>query len=391
MQALLPESRVPLSVHQGRVFPHFLGAQDHPWLRRVVEEIERFVGHRQRELARRLLEPFPFAAPSTKLGAATHVLVRLWSQRQEAIVPPRHARAAVFGAAAHSQADPAQVIAEVASCLRVSEAGLRASLFADLPGEKLVGPCPDGLSPVELAPRINLAIAQSLLFRSSGVQIDIVGNARVIVRQAKLRGLICTVAPRGSEGDASLEISGPYALFRRTQLYGRSLGQLLPLLAWCDRFRLRANCFVRDQELTLELGSGDPVFPAREPRRFDSQLEERFARDFRRAAPDWDIVREPEPVMAGRAMIFPDFAIQHRVDGRRWLIEIVGFWTPEYVARKLAQYRAARLARFILFVDETRSCAGEALPTGAIVIPFRRKIDAGAVLQVISRGQEPGP
>ena len=29
----------------------------------------------------------------------------------------------------------------------------------------------------------------------------------------------------------------PFALFRNTRLYGRGLGELIPLLSWCPRFR----------------------------------------------------------------------------------------------------------------------------------------------------------
>lgn len=34
-------------------------------------------------------------------------------------------------------------------------------------------------------------------------------------------------------------------------------------------------------------------------------------------------MREPEPVLAGDVLIFPDFALQHRHDGRRWLLEML--------------------------------------------------------------------
>jgi predicted nuclease of restriction endonuclease-like RecB superfamily len=157
----------------------------------------------------------------------------------------------------------------------------------------------------------------------------------------------------------------------------------VPVLAWCNRFRLRAHCILREQALTLRLASGDPIFPAAEPRRYDSALEERFARDFCRIAPDWDVLREPEPVKAGNTLIFPDFALQNRRDGRRWLLEIVGFWTPEYVARKLALLRAAGLPDLILCIDEERSCEDADLPASARVVRFRRRIDAGAVLRVV--------
>ena len=39
----------------------------------------------------------------------------------------------------------------------------------------------------------------------------------------------------------------------------------------------------------------------------------------------WDVIREPEPVKAGTTLLFPDFALQHRIQPeRRWLLEIVG-------------------------------------------------------------------
>src|SRR5262249_43859078 len=138
------------------------------------------------------------------------------------------------------------------------------------------------------------------------------------------------------------------------------------------------------RRLTLHLGTGDPIWPASVPRQYDSRLEERFAREFRRLAPAWDVIREPEPIAAGGTLIFPDFALQHRSDqARRGLLKIVGFWTPDYVARKLALYRSARLSNLILCIDEDRNCAEAELPPRALVVTFRRQVDAAAVLRVV--------
>jgi predicted nuclease of restriction endonuclease-like RecB superfamily len=258
------------------------------------------------------------------------------------------------------------------------------SLFGDLPGERLAGAPAHPLSAVELALRCNLALVQSLLLRAAKVRIEVEGNTRALVRQAKWRGLICTGIERSPSAAAALELSGPFALFRHTRLYGRALGELVPLLAWCPRFRLRAECVVHGRRLTLQLGTGDPIFPAGAPRRYDSRLEERFAREFRRLALAWDVIREPEPIPAGGTLIFPDFALQDRSDpGRRWLLEIVGFWTADYVTRKLALYRSARLSNLILCIDEDRNCAEADVPAGARVVRFRRRVDAAAVLRVV--------
>jgi predicted nuclease of restriction endonuclease-like RecB superfamily len=299
-------------------------------------------------------------------------------------VAPRRARALVFGEAARTPAPVDAVLSKVAAALGVSVTELRESLFSDLPGDRLVAAPAKPLSPGEVALRANLAMAQALLFHATSVRIEADGNTRALVRHSKLRGLICTVAERSVTGDAVLELSGPFALFRHTRLYGRALGELVPLLAWCRRFRLCAECALQGRRLTLQLQTEDPIFPADEPRQYDSRLEERFARDFRRLAPDWDVLREPEPVTAGETLIFPDFALRHRHDAaRRWLLEIVGFWTPDYVAKKLALYRSADLSNLILCIDEDRNCAAADLPVGAPVVRFRGRVDAAAVLRLV--------
>ena len=123
----------------------------------------------------------------------------------------------------------------------------------------------------------------------------------------------------------------------------------------------------------------------RELARHDSRLEARFERDFRRAAPDWDVVREPRPVDAGGTLVFPDFELFHRRDHeRRWLLEIAGFWTPDYLATKLRHLRGAGLDRSVLCIDERRGCADSEIPRDARVLRYKNRIDPGSVLSIIS-------
>jgi uncharacterized protein len=381
---LLSADLLSYSVAGTLVVPHYLGEHDHPWLRVLLEEHERFIGRPQRELEARLREPLPCESPPRKLRLAIQVLGRLRPHNRKSVVLPRRTRAHVFGEAARTSAPPQAIWTAVATSLGVSVEDLQGSLFADLPGERIVAVPAQPRSAMELALRCNLALVQEMLFRATVVRVEVEGNARVLVRHAKWRGLICGVAERPGSAGTTVEISGPFALFRNTRLYGRALGELVPLLAWCPRFRLQAECVFHGRRLTLQLGVGDPIFPSSAPRRYDSLLEERFAREFRRFAPAWDVIREPEPIAADGTLIFPDFALRHRSDPtRRWLLEIVGFWTPDYVARKLALYRSARLSNLILCIDEQRNCAEADLPSGARVVRYRRRVDAAAVLRVI--------
>jgi predicted nuclease of restriction endonuclease-like RecB superfamily len=202
---------------------------------------------------------------------------------------------------------------------------------------------------------------------------------------AKLRGLICTVSAPPGESAARLDISGPYALFRRTLLYGRALAAIVPPLVASGRFSLRATCVVRGQAVDFALATGDPVTAPDAGRPFDSRLEERFARDFQKVARDWDVIREPEPVRAGAGLVFPDFLLRHRADPtRKFLLEIVGFWTREYLETKLASLRKARIENLIVCVDTARGCSEGDLPIGARVVRYKRKIDPAAILALVN-------
>ena len=66
---------------------------------------------------------------------------------------------------------------------------------------------------------------------------------------------------------------------------------------------------------------------------------------------------------------------------RQFLVELVGFWTPEYLHRKLAHLREARLDNLILCVDEDQACADDLIPEGSRLVRFHRRIDPLAVLR----------
>lgn len=404
---MLPTELLRLSTRgpDETIVPHYLTERDHPWLRAVLDEYERFVGRRRSELRERLREPLTVSAPKAKLRFIAGLLDTLGGEQVAASVPPREARAFAFRAAASRPFVRDDVMARAARDLHVSPAEVERSLFADLKSEQTVTEAPRNVSPASLAAFANLAMVRAWLRRSVRVRIAAWGKTRALVRQARLTGLICVVrrAPRraATGGVASeldvveqsgraegvvLEVSGPLALFRHTEVYGRALAALLPRATWCDDFELVADCVTGRSKQTAKLivRSGDPIGSGRELPRHDSHLEERFERDFRRAAPDWDVVREPRPVEAGGTLIFPDFELFHRREpARRWLLEIAGFWTPDYLTKKLERLRAAGLERLVLCIDERRQCSDAELPGNARVVRYKKRIDPAAILSVI--------
>jgi uncharacterized protein len=395
---LLSERDLPLRVIEERAFIDYLGPQDEPWLRVLLAEMARFEGRRRRELAERLAEPLPCEAPHFKRRAASRALLALWRREpaQETPAPPRLAlartlprpaalRQELFGAAAATDVPALAITDAAAARLGLSRDAVLNLLFADLPGERPVRAPNPPPTPAEAMLRTNLAIAQAVVMRASRLELRIEGGVRPIVCLAKLRGLLCTILDVPDLGRPMLELSGPFSLFQHTLLYGRALAELLPHLAWCARFELRAACSLRGRLATVCVDSGDPIFPATPPALYDSRLEERFAADIAKLAPDWDLLREPEPLRAAGTLVFPDFLLRHRLHpGRQVLIEIVGFWTPEYLANKLEKLRLTDTV-CLLCIDEDRACAAADLPPHLPVVRFRRRIEAGAVLREVER------
>jgi predicted nuclease of restriction endonuclease-like RecB superfamily len=366
------------------IAPAYLTAADYPWLRALLDERARFVGRKRREWHSRAAQPLGFDVPRTRLKIALGVLERLDKGCAPAPVAARKVRAVVFRERA-KDADRTRALERAAHILGASPDVLVELLFADLPDEQTLAPLGEAVAPEQLALSCNAAIISALLHKALRVRISARGNVRAVVRHAKLMGLLCLALPGAAKDEVILDISGPYALFRHTRVYGRALSSLVPRLVWCSAYRLEADCVLdAEQQLgRLVLGSGDPIAAARELPAFDSKLEERFARGFARLAPEWDVIREPVAVRVGEHLIFPDFELRHRGTGQSWLLEIAGYWTPEYLRRKLALLEQARIERLILCVDEGRSCADGSLEALGRVVRFQRRLDPRAVLAIV--------
>jgi predicted nuclease of restriction endonuclease-like RecB superfamily len=377
--------------------PRYLGERDYPWLRELIEQYRRCLGRPRRELLGELRRPLALRSPKNKQRIAAYTLDALARDESVAGVDPLLARRTLFSAAAERKKPRALLLGEVAALFGIEGAALERGLFADLPGERLLAEPALALSPISLAQEANFAIASGLVARAARLRIEARGDTRGLLRHAHLAGLISSVS-EPTPGELRLEVSGPFALFRHTKVYGRALASLLPRLTWCESFELFAECPLRGSTtiVVFNLKSGDPIGVARELDLHDGAVEQRFVRDFMRLAPDWDAIPEPPPLHAqGRLLTF-DFAIVHRQQPeRRFLLEIVGFWTPDYVKRKLAELECGGLPPLILCLDENKACSPGELLGGAgapasnsrvaRLLRFRRRLDARAVLALIER------
>ena len=115
---------------------------------------------------------------------------------------------------------------------------------------------------------------------------------------------------------------------------------------------------------------------------FDSEVEARLAREFaalRRQgrAAGWRLVREPAPLLAGRRVLLPDFAL---VRGEtRVFVEVAGFWTEGYLAKKRqALEQLPPETPLLLAVAPPAAAALVGLPFPAV--PYRNAVPLARLL-----------
>lgn len=359
----------------------YLSSKDERWLAALLGECARFNGKRLAELRERLAEPLGIVAPKNKLRGAVRVLERLLPEPAPREPAPRDLRAKLFRAAAMPNMTRERALVAVAESLGVDAPLVERSLFADLAGERRIGAAPRDLTPSRLLLLVNQALLFGVLKRAVRVRIRAWDRGPSLLRHARKLGLICIAS--GTSRELLLDVSGPFALFRKTELYGRALASLLPEAARSPHFELLAECALgRGQELlTLRVLPSDPVFGPREPLAYDSRLETRLVRDFEKLRSPWQVRLEPEAVVISGATLVPSFELVAHEQRHRF--ELVGYWTPQYLRDRLAELNAAGVENYVLCVDEARPCGEGELPTGSRIFPYKTRLDARKLLELV--------
>jgi predicted nuclease of restriction endonuclease-like RecB superfamily len=305
-----------------------------------------------------------------------------WSTRIASRVPPRRIRQTLFPLAAERSREEA--LSTAAAELGISAQQIEACLFADRARARLLTAPESVATTSELVDRYNLAVVQTLLTRATEVTATVRANLRPVVAYAKLLGLMATF-DHEPDGAARMTLSGPMALFHETIKYGKALARWFPALVATPGWSLTARVVLGGEAARLDLDAGAPL-----PRTFamarahDSKLEERLEADLRRLGSTWKIEREAAVVRVAGKLCFPDFSLVSGDD--RVLVEVVGYWTPEYLAQKAAMLREVR-SPMVLCVDR-RHARGELEPNPR-VLAFSKRIDAAELVNVcaaVARG-----
>jgi predicted nuclease of restriction endonuclease-like RecB superfamily len=296
--------------------------------------------------------------------------------------PPEQLRESVFRAAEIARAagpfDRAAVLGAVAADLKMTPEEVDGSLFADLKSEQRMAKF-EPITPDRLLQRYNVALAQSVLLKAVGVEIDIRGEPpaqlRRLFRLIKFHRLVCDVASRGPNS-YHLKLDGPLSLFTATQKYGLQLALFLPAVLSCCDWELQA-------ELRWGAERKPKVFHLSPADRLVSHLAEHgtyvppelamFAEQFRKKAVGWRLHDEPAILPLGPGFWVPDFRLEHMASGKSIYLEVLGFWRKSSAELHLKRLRQHAKAPFLVAVsDQLRIDDAELDDFPAEVIRFRQ-------------------
>jgi predicted nuclease of restriction endonuclease-like RecB superfamily len=285
------------------------------------------------------------------------------------------------------------VLGEFGRELALSQEQIEAALFADRPIEYCLTETGPDWTPAELLARYNLELSRGALYWATHLQIEIHDTYKDFWKYLKLFKLMFEAHPL-EEGGYHVMLDGPISPFVKSATrYGRQFAAFLPALLLCERWTMAAEVrLARSEEpVTYKLDPKSPISSHfKRSGTFDSQLEADFAAEFEAKfggkRGQWELSREEEVLLLGDTVMIPDFALTHKRDGRRALVEIVGFWHPDYLRRKVEKVRAANCSNLILLVYEGVNLAADKLAeTPSEVLYFPNKPVLKDVMEAVER------
>ena len=283
--------------------------------------------------------------------------------------------------------DEQAVKQQIASTLKRSWSQIERELFVDIidfhPLKAFDG-YPDAAA---LLARYNVAQVQASLYRAIQMTIWAKSDLKIIARLIKLSQLMHTIE-RKPDGQYQFTIDGPTSLLRQTRRYGVSLAKMIPSLLACEDWRLVAPIAIgrKGTRLLLLLSPADGLSSSKEiEREFDSEIEADLMKKWEQnPLPDWELKRESELLVKNQKVFTPDF-VARGPGGKVIYIEVVGFWTPEYLNAKWETLRQFHDYPILVIVQQQQFDKLDFLKSQPhlSLIPYKTKIKIDAVRQAI--------
>ncbi len=361
-------------------------------------------GKRQGELDKQLSE-LEGHNPDFKIQRGLAHLLRQAFCEFEVVSPlePAELRPRVFEKAAQavqSQAQTERTLEAIATTLsqeldrEVLAQEVRQGLYADLPQNRILTQY-DPPTAEALLHRYNLSQVQGIFYQATQLVLNAhrndPGEYKLLFRYLKLFQLMAYIEGDPDQG-FTITVDGPTSLFKASTRYGLSIAKLLPALLHVSRWSLTAQLIRKDFytkekrparfSLDADCGLVSHYPPGKT---YDSMLEESFVKRWDKLKTDWRLEREVDLIPIPGSVMIPDFRLVHP-DGQTRLLEIVGYWRPEYLRKKFAQVKKSGRTDIVLAISERLNLEKAGVNFDQLPVPivwFKDKLAPKAVLAVL--------
>ncbi len=383
-------SDLAVSYRRGdKIFPFLIKTDDVRTERdaaRLVEIFDEFIGTTRGEIERELEEYIGTGTDYKILRG----LIKLLTDRSEfevdAPAEPVEIRQKVFLEARKShpvlpESEARNAVLQTTAEEFQSDANaISSNLYADLPAQQHLISF-DSILPKDLLDHYNLAQAQALLYKAIEMKIRVapgdLNNYRAIFGWIKHFGLIHSVIGNAANG-YEITLTGAASLFHRSQKYGIQMAVFLPALLLCKDWKLRAEIVQKKgKNLFFELTSEQTEIVSN---RYDEPPYEnpdikKLLKNWEKLAGDWQLKENREVIDLGKTAFVPDLVLI-APDGAEVYLDILGFWTPKILQKRLEDFASANFRAFIIAASqELRGSREEPLWESANVIFYKTKIE----------------
>ncbi len=230
--------------------------------------------------------------------------------------------------------------------------------------------------------RYNVAQLQASLYKAETLKIWAEDDFKTILRYAKLARLLHEIR-RTSPSRYEITLSGPVSVLHETRRYGVNFARFLPALLACKNWKMSA-IIKTPWKTTAKLNLSDKDgFSSHlpKPNEFDSLVEEAFAKKFGTEREGWQLIREGEILYKNQTTFVPDFVFRHK-NGTEALMEIIGFWTPEYLAHRRQTLQKFKHHNILLAIPETSLKTDCSMNN---VVSYKKAILLKPILQALNK------
>lgn len=372
-----------------RIFPRLIKTDDAGYLRDaeiLIEIFEEFLGKTRGELERELEEYVGTGTDYRILRGLIKLLTDRCEFETAAPAAPAEIRQKVFLEAKNFQPvlpdsqTKMEVLEKIAGEFNTDAGTLFSNLYADLSAQQKLTAF-DSIAPLELLDRYNLAQAQALLYKCVEMKIRVApsdaANYRDIFGWIKHFGLIHSVTGNAADG-YEIRLTGAASLFHRSQKYGIRMAVFLPALLLCGNWKISAEIVSKEggnafYELSSE--QTELVSSYLDEPEYANPVFEKLKKDWEKSAVNWVLEDNKEVVDLGKTAFIPDFVLL-APGGEKIYLDVLGFWTPKSLQKRLEELRAANFRKYILAAwSELRGSREAPLWEHESVVFFKSKLE----------------